>query len=42
MDFMKYSKFWGGPTATLVATANAHVWGVIWRLHEDDMLSLDA
>ncbi|KAG6450518.1 gamma-glutamylcyclotransferase [Manduca sexta] len=41
MDFIKYSKFWGGPTATLVPTANSHVWGVVWRLHRDDMVSLD-
>ncbi|XP_022822157.1 gamma-glutamylcyclotransferase-like [Spodoptera litura] len=41
LDFNKYVKFWGGPVATLVPTANAHVWGVIWRLHRDDLESLD-
>ncbi|XP_059051238.1 gamma-glutamylcyclotransferase-like [Achroia grisella] len=41
LDFIRYSKFWGGPNVTLVPTANAHVWGVIWRLHKDDMASLD-
>ncbi|XP_075984084.1 gamma-glutamylcyclotransferase-like [Anticarsia gemmatalis] len=41
LDFIKYSKFWGGPTATIVPTANAHTWGVIWRLHKDDKISLD-
>ncbi|XP_028035922.1 gamma-glutamylcyclotransferase-like [Bombyx mandarina] len=42
LDFITYSKFWGGPTGTLVPTANAHVWGAIWRLHINDMTSLDA
>ncbi|XP_045495369.1 gamma-glutamylcyclotransferase-like [Colias croceus] len=41
LDFIKYSKFWGGPTATPVPTANAHIWGVIWRLHTDNKASLD-
>ncbi|XP_050666738.1 gamma-glutamylcyclotransferase-like [Leptidea sinapis] len=41
LDFIKYSKFWGGPTATPVPTANAHVWGVVWRLHVDDIEHLD-
>uniref|UniRef100_A0A2A4JTI3 gamma-glutamylcyclotransferase n=1 Tax=Heliothis virescens TaxID=7102 RepID=A0A2A4JTI3_HELVI len=41
LDFIKYSRFWGGPVCTLVPTANAHVWGVIWRLHKDDMANLD-
>ncbi|XP_026758784.1 gamma-glutamylcyclotransferase-like [Galleria mellonella] len=42
LDFIRYSKFWGGPNVTLVPTANAHVWGVIWRLHKTDMASLDS
>ncbi|XP_052740272.1 gamma-glutamylcyclotransferase-like [Bicyclus anynana] len=41
LDFIKYSKFWGGPTATLVPTANAHVWGVIWRLGVQHLEHLD-
>ncbi|XP_047026346.1 gamma-glutamylcyclotransferase-like [Helicoverpa zea] len=41
LDFLKYSQFWGGPVGTLVPTANAHVWGVIWRLHKDDLENLD-
>ncbi|XP_072941407.1 gamma-glutamylcyclotransferase-like [Epargyreus clarus] len=41
LDFWRYSKFWGGPTATLVATANSHVWGVIWRLNSENMADLD-
>ncbi|KAH9641776.1 hypothetical protein HF086_003902 [Spodoptera exigua] len=41
LDFIKYVKFWGGPVATLVPTANAHVWGIIWRLHNDDLESLN-
>ncbi|KAL4716915.1 hypothetical protein ACJJTC_012726 [Scirpophaga incertulas] len=39
--FINYSSFWGGPLATLVPTANAHVWGVIWQLNNDDKLSLE-
>ncbi|XP_034834577.1 gamma-glutamylcyclotransferase-like [Maniola hyperantus] len=41
LDFITYSKFWGGPTATLVPTANAHVWGVIWRLDIKNIAKLD-
>ncbi|XP_053611432.1 gamma-glutamylcyclotransferase-like [Plodia interpunctella] len=41
LDFIKYSKYWGGPVATLVPTANAHSWGVIWRLKRDQRDSLD-
>ncbi|CAG9581606.1 unnamed protein product [Danaus chrysippus] len=41
LDFIKYSKFWGGPTATIVPTANAQVWGVIWRLSVDKLSILD-
>ncbi|XP_063395657.1 gamma-glutamylcyclotransferase-like [Cydia fagiglandana] len=41
VDFIRYSSFWGGPTATLVPTANAHAWGVMWRLHNDDLAHLD-
>ncbi|CAH0405260.1 unnamed protein product [Chilo suppressalis] len=41
LEFIRYSKFWGGPTATLVPTANAHVWGVIWRLKDEDKEALD-
>ncbi|XP_047545129.1 gamma-glutamylcyclotransferase-like [Vanessa atalanta] len=37
LDFIRYSKFWEGPTATVVPTANAHVWGVIWRLPVDNL-----
>lgn len=41
LDFIRYSKFWGGPTGTLVPTANAHVWGVIWRLEIEHVDTLD-
>ncbi|XP_013197052.1 gamma-glutamylcyclotransferase [Amyelois transitella] len=41
LDFIKYSKYWGGPTATLVPTANAHAWGIIWRMKISDRDSLD-
>ncbi|KAM3967634.1 gamma-glutamylcyclotransferase [Aphomia sociella] len=41
LDFIRYSMFWGGPNATIVPTANAHVWGIIWRLNNDDRTSLD-
>ncbi|XP_046978174.1 gamma-glutamylcyclotransferase-like [Vanessa cardui] len=37
LDFIRYSKFWGGPAATVVPTANAHVWGVIWRIPIDNL-----
>ncbi|CAH2050644.1 unnamed protein product, partial [Iphiclides podalirius] len=41
LDFIRYSKFWGGPQATVVPTANAHVWGVIWQVDLDDQIILD-
>ncbi|KAJ8736188.1 hypothetical protein PYW08_006844 [Mythimna loreyi] len=41
LGFMRLSKFWEGPVATMVPTANAHIWGVIWRIHKSDMESLD-
>ncbi|XP_022130368.2 gamma-glutamylcyclotransferase-like [Pieris rapae] len=41
LDFIRYSRFWGGPTATPVPTANARIWGVIWRLNVDNIASLD-
>ncbi|XP_068626503.1 gamma-glutamylcyclotransferase-like [Battus philenor] len=41
VDFIRYSKFWGGPQATIVPTANCHVWGVIWRVNNDDLSILD-
>ncbi|CAK1540176.1 unnamed protein product [Leptosia nina] len=41
LEFIRYSKFWGGPTATPVPTANAHIWGVIWRLQTENIPSLD-
>lgn len=37
LDFIRYSKFWEGPTATVVPTANAHIWGVIWRMNENNI-----
>ncbi|XP_050355686.1 gamma-glutamylcyclotransferase-like [Nymphalis io] len=37
LDFIRYSRFWAGPTATVVPTANAHIWGVIWRMPVDDL-----
>ncbi|XP_013176230.1 PREDICTED: gamma-glutamylcyclotransferase-like [Papilio xuthus] len=41
LDFIRYSKFWGGPQATVVPTANAQVWGVIWRVNKDDIEIVD-
>ncbi|KAJ2948135.1 hypothetical protein O0L34_g9935 [Tuta absoluta] len=41
LDFHKYNKFWGGPEATMVPTANAHVWGVVWRVNKGDKVSFD-
>ncbi|XP_014366942.2 gamma-glutamylcyclotransferase [Papilio machaon] len=41
LDFIRYSKFWGGPQATVVPTANAQVWGVIWKVNKDDIEIID-
>ncbi|CAK1602251.1 unnamed protein product [Parnassius mnemosyne] len=41
LDFNGYSKFWGGPTATIVPTANAHVWGVVWRIDTNELQILE-
>ncbi|XP_011567239.3 gamma-glutamylcyclotransferase [Plutella xylostella] len=42
LDFRRYSAYWGGPSMTMVATANAHLWGVIWKLNKDDLIALDS
>ncbi|XP_047026369.1 gamma-glutamylcyclotransferase-like [Helicoverpa zea] len=41
LDFIKYSEHWRGTSATIVPTPGAHIWGAIWRLHNDDMPALD-
>ncbi|CAH2102303.1 unnamed protein product [Euphydryas editha] len=41
LDFIRHSNFWEGPTATVVPTANAHMWGVIWRMHTNNISALN-
>ncbi|XP_028035923.1 gamma-glutamylcyclotransferase-like [Bombyx mandarina] len=41
LDFIKYSEHWRGTSATIIPTEHAHVWGAIWRLHDQDLPSLD-
>ncbi|XP_072941416.1 gamma-glutamylcyclotransferase-like [Epargyreus clarus] len=41
LDFIKYSDHWRGSSATIVPTKDFHVWGAIWRLHNNDMPALD-
>ncbi|XP_035448825.1 gamma-glutamylcyclotransferase [Spodoptera frugiperda] len=41
LDFIKYSEHWRGTSATIVPNPGSHVWGAIWRLHNDDMPALD-
>ncbi|KAJ0182395.1 hypothetical protein K1T71_001764 [Dendrolimus kikuchii] len=41
LDFIKYSDHWRGASATIVPRMNFHVWGAIWRLHDDDLPALD-
>ncbi|XP_062524474.1 uncharacterized protein LOC101743698 [Bombyx mori] len=41
LDFIKYSEHWRGASATIIPTEHAHVWGAIWRLHDQDLPSLD-
>ncbi|CAG4978041.1 unnamed protein product [Parnassius apollo] len=41
LDFIKYSDHWRGASATIVPTKGRHVWGAIWRLHNNDLKSLD-
>ncbi|XP_026738931.1 gamma-glutamylcyclotransferase-like isoform X1 [Trichoplusia ni] len=41
LNFIKYSDNWRGSSATIVPTEGSHIWGAIWRLHNDDMPALD-
>ncbi|KAJ2948136.1 hypothetical protein O0L34_g9936 [Tuta absoluta] len=41
LDFRRSSPNWRGYSATIVPTENAYVWGAIWRIHNDEMESLD-
>lgn len=41
LDFLTYSKRWGGCSATIVPTENYVVWGAVWELDECNMCTLD-
>ncbi|CAG9581605.1 unnamed protein product [Danaus chrysippus] len=41
LDFIKYSENWRGSSATIIPTQDHYIWGAIWRLHNNDMKSLD-
>ncbi|XP_022914958.1 gamma-glutamylcyclotransferase-like [Onthophagus taurus] len=41
LDFLTYSKRWGGASATIVPMKNSHVWGAIWEIDNDHMKCLD-
>ncbi|XP_068626740.1 gamma-glutamylcyclotransferase-like [Battus philenor] len=41
LDFIKYSDHWRGASATIVPTNGYHIWGAIWRIHNNDLESLD-
>lgn len=41
MDFLRYSKRWGGTSATVVETNDSVVWGVVWELDKCNLSTLD-
>ncbi|KAG5884656.1 hypothetical protein JTB14_005400 [Gonioctena quinquepunctata] len=41
VDFVAYSKIWKGYAATIVPKKDAHVWGAIWEIKDEDLESLD-
>lgn len=41
MDFIGYSNNWKGAPATIVPTNNSDVWGVIYTMSNNDLISLD-
>ncbi|KAI4497969.1 hypothetical protein M0802_006793 [Mischocyttarus mexicanus] len=41
LDFITYSKRWGGAAATIVPTENVSVWGAIWELDQCNLSTLD-
>ncbi|XP_043498132.1 gamma-glutamylcyclotransferase-like [Polistes fuscatus] len=41
LDFITYSKRWGGAAATIVPTENSSVWGAIWELDQCNLSTLD-
>lgn len=41
LDFVQYSSLWGGAVATIVGSKEDHVWGAVWKLKNDNLVSLD-
>ncbi|KAK9889707.1 hypothetical protein WA026_007090 [Henosepilachna vigintioctopunctata] len=41
LDFNRFSKRWGGASATIVKKEGAHVWGALWTLDNKHMETLD-
>jgi len=41
LSFTRYSKNWGGGVADVIRFPGKQVWGLVWRLTNDDLESLD-
>ncbi|XP_063891683.1 gamma-glutamylcyclotransferase [Helicoverpa armigera] len=43
LDFVPgpYVKLWGGAVATIVPNDKEHVWGAVWRMQSDALVTLD-
>jgi gamma-glutamylcyclotransferase (GGCT)/AIG2-like uncharacterized protein YtfP len=41
LEFNVYSDRWEGGAANLEPDENAHLWGVVWDIEEDDLARLD-
>jgi gamma-glutamylcyclotransferase len=41
LEFNVYSERWGGGAANIVPDEEAHVWGVVWDVPDDEMSNLD-
>ncbi|KAJ8723249.1 hypothetical protein PYW08_003161 [Mythimna loreyi] len=41
LDFVQYYDLWGGAVATIVPSENRHVWGAVWKMKIENLLTLD-
>ncbi|CAG0915707.1 unnamed protein product [Notodromas monacha] len=41
LDFNYFSRRWQGAAATIVGDRNSRVWGIVWKISQDDLAHLD-
>jgi hypothetical protein len=41
LDFVGFSRRWGGAIATIEPESNGHMWGAVWQMENANIESLD-